>query len=139
MGWYNRKHTRVVRSTFGAELMAEDDGFLSATLVQGLFSEIIAGPFTAAALATSLENGQLPVALDLATDNMGLHRALSVGDIKIPAETQLLYKAMKQRLRCRQISILWWLDTRDIISDALTKGSLSREPLLKRNFGAQVN
>ena len=41
-----------------------------------------------------------------------------------------ILKALRDRLDARSINGLWWLDTRDMICDAMTKGTLSREPLL---------
>ena len=54
-------------------------------------------------------------------------------EVKTPSEPHLLYvmKALRDRLDTRAIDALWWLDTRDMICDAMTKGTLSREPLLK--------
>ena len=53
-------------------------------------------------------------------------------EVKTPSEPHLLYllKALRDRLDSRSIDALWWLDARDMICDAMTKGTLPREPLL---------
>ena len=53
-------------------------------------------------------------------------------EVKVPSEPHLLYllKALRDRLDSKAIDQLWWLDTRDMICDAMTKGTLSREALL---------
>ena len=51
----------------------------------------------------------------------------------MPAEPHLIYllRALKDRLEAGTVDSIWWMDTRDMISDVLTKGGLSRLPLLK--------
>ena len=52
--------------------------------------------------------------------------------MRVPSEPNLFYvlQALRDRLDARALSGLWWIDTRDMVCDAMTKGSLSREPLL---------
>jgi hypothetical protein len=58
---------------------------------------------------------------------------LSKEELKVPAEPHLVYllRAIKDRLLSGSIDNIWWIDTRDMISDVLTKGGLNRRPILK--------
>jgi hypothetical protein len=78
------------------------------------------------------DSGELPIDLELATDNKGMFSGVTATEVKTPSEPHLLYimKALRDRLDARSISALWWMDTRDMVCDAMTKGTLSREPLL---------
>ena len=51
---------------------------------------------------------------------------------KCPTEQQMLYeiKALRQHLLDGRIDRLTWIDTRDMLADALTKGKVSREAFL---------
>ena len=98
-----------------------------------MFSELINGPMTAAVMAKKTDIGDLGVELEIGTDNRGLFNGATATEIKIPSEPHLLYllKALRDRLDSHSIDALWWLDTRDMICDAMTKGTLPREPLLR--------
>eukprot|EP00972_Heterocapsa_arctica_P047946 7073461-Heterocapsa_arctica.AAC.1 len=52
--------------------------------------------------------------------------AVTAKEIKAPAEKRLIYLvvAMRDRLRTGQVAELWWIDSRDMITDALTKGGI---------------
>ena len=41
------------------------------------------------------------------------------------------WKALRERLEAKAIDSLWWFDTRDMVCDAMTKGNISRDALLK--------
>ena len=131
--FYSRKQPRVCRSTFSAELAGVEDGISNAMLVRGLLSEVVAGGLSPSYLAEHQEDGSLPVGLEVATDNRGLLSALQATEIKKPAEPHLLYllQALRSRLDTGSVRQLWWVDTRDMCSDAMTKGGLNREPLLR--------
>ena len=131
--FYSRKQPRVCRSTFSAELSSVDDASSIGMLIRGMFAEICMGPMRAADLARRTDQGDLVVELDLGTDNRGLFNGVTATEVKTPSEPHLLYllKALRDRLDTHSINALWWIDTRDMICDAMTKGTLSREPLLK--------
>ena len=69
----------------------------------------------------------------MATDNRGMFSGVAAVEVKTPSEPHLLYvmKALRDRLDTKAIYALWWFDTRDMICDAMTKGTLPREPLLR--------
>ena len=131
--FYSRKQPRVCRSTFSAELCSVDDASSIGLLIRGMFAELVRGPMSAAVMAKKTDCGDLGVELEIATDNRGLFNGATATEIKIPSEPHLLYllKALRDRLDSKSIDALWWFDTRDMICDAMTKGTLPREPLLR--------
>ena len=138
LDFYSRKQPRVFRSTFSAELASVDDGISTALTWQVLLNEVCYGPLAAAQILWSLDSGALPIRLVAATDNRGLFQAAGAAELRAPAEPHLLYllKALRDRLESGTVDALWWIDTRDMISDVLTKGGLSRDPILKLWYSA---
>ena len=124
----------LLLATFSAELCSVDDASSIGLLIRGMFAEIVNGPMSASALARKTDCGDLGVELEIGTDNRGLFNGATAVEIKIPSEPHLLYllKALRDRLDSKSIDALWWFDTRDMICDAMTKGTLPREPLLRR-------
>ena len=98
-----------------------------------MFSELLLGPMRAGELARRTDCGDMIVELEVATDHKGLFSGATATEVKIPSEPHLLYllKALRDRLDTHSIDCLWWFDTRDMICDAMTKGTLPREPLLR--------
>ena len=141
--FYSRKQPRVCRSTFSAELTSVDDATSIGLLIRGLFAELIHGPMKAGDLARRTDIGDLGVELEVGTDNKGLYSGTTATEVKTPSEPHLLYllKALRDRLDSHSIDALWWFDTRDMICDAMTKGNLPREPLLRlwRTAMLQIN
>ena len=129
--FYHRKQVRVCRSTFWAELTAVDDGTSHALVVQGMVTEILHGLLNAENLQNLMQHGNMPIPLVLTTDNKGFFSAVAAERISVTAEPYLLYllRAQRDRLETGTVSALWWVNTRD--SDALTKGGLSRVPILR--------
>ena len=98
-----------------------------------MFAELVHGPMTAAVMSQKTDAGEFGVELEVGTDNRGLFNGATATEVKTPSEPHLLYllKALRDRLDCKSIDALWWFDTRDMICDAMTKGALPREPLLR--------
>eukprot|EP00972_Heterocapsa_arctica_P115429 16447674-Heterocapsa_arctica.AAC.1 len=65
-------------------------------------------------------------------DAESVYQAIKASEIRVPTEANLLYplKAIRKHLDAHRINRLYWIDTRDMLCDGLTKGSLSRKPLL---------
>ena len=110
-----------------------DDDISNALLTLVMICEIVHGPLTAKQIQKCMDTGRLPVDLHVCTDNKGLFSALGAVELKAPAEPHLLYllRALRDRLEAGTLHKLWWVDTRAMISDALTKGGLAREPILQ--------
>ena len=63
---------------------------------------------------------------------MSVFAAVSAVFIKTPAEKSLLchVQFLRELLDYGVLAAIVWLDTRDMLSDGLTKGSVSRDALL---------
>ena len=130
--FYSRRQPRVCRSTFSAELCSTDDASSIGLLVRGMFAEMCLGPLRAEELARRTDSGDMPVELEVVTDNRGMFNGVTAVEVKTPSEPHLLYimKALRDRLDSGSIDAMWWFDTRDMVCDAMTKGNFSREALL---------
>ena len=64
--------------------------------------------------------------------------AATAGQIKVPADSSLLahVQYIRELLDNYVLKELWWADTRDMIADGLTKGSVDRAALDKAMEGA---
>jgi hypothetical protein len=130
--FYHRKQPRVCRSTYSAELSSVDDGVSHGLVMQGMLNEVVHGPLEARTLQHLMEHGRLPIPFAATTDNKGLFASVSADFLSVPTEPHLLYllRSLRDRIDAGTLRSLWWVDTRDMISDVLTKGGLSREPIL---------
>ena len=130
--FYHRKQTQVCRSTCSAELSAVDDGTSHGLVMQCSIVAVLHGPLSAVSLQQLMEGGSLPVPWEIVTDNQGMFSSVSAERLNVPTEPHLLYllRSFRDRLDAGTVQALWWIDTRDMISDALTKGGLNRQPLL---------
>ena len=65
-----------------------------------MFSELILGPVSAAEMARRTDSGDLPVDLEMATDNRGMFNGVTSTEVKTPSKPHLLYimKALRDRL-----------------------------------------
>ena len=73
------------------------------------------------------------------TDCRSIFSAVSSEHIRTPTEKSILFHAqwIRQLIDCN-VLILVWLDTRDMICDGLTKGSVDREALQRAMQGYWV-
>jgi alkylated DNA repair dioxygenase AlkB len=129
---YSRKQKRVCRSTFSAELNALVDALESGKVVMFMITELMVGSCSAEDLQQREELGRWPLPLECAVDAKSVFAAAAVADSKNPLEESLvtLVLIIREALQAERISKLWWIDTRDMLSDALTKGSCPRQALL---------
>ena len=84
-------------------------------------------------MATKQETGQLQPIIVAATDARAVYDAIAAADATDPAEASLKLHllAVRDRLRQRVLEAIHWLDTRDMLPDGMTKGSVPREALRK--------
>ena len=63
----------------------------------------------------------------------GMFSGVTPTDVKTPSKQHLLYvmKSLRDRQDSKSINATWWFDTRDMVCDAMTKGNISRDALLK--------
>ena len=75
----------------------------------------------------------------LAIDAMSVFAAVTATQVKEPAEKALWshVQYLRELLDTRVLDELWWLDTRDMGSDGLTKGSVERSELQSIMQGTQ--
>ena len=50
--------------------------------------------------------------------------------MKTPADKIFCLQALRDHLECQELSKLSWIDTRDMVADALNEGSIDRASLL---------
>ena len=125
-----KSQRHVCRSTFAAELLAAGDAADHGILLSHMIYELEHGPLTAyQARLRRMDGGYLPTAIYL--DAKSVFAAVSATFIKQPAEKSLLchVQYLRELLDKRIISWMFWVDTRDMYSDGLTKGAVSRELL----------
>ena len=84
------------------------------------------------------QGGYIPMALYV--DAKSIFAAITATFIKVPADKSLLIHVqyMREQLDLRVLQAIVWVDTRDMGSDGLTKGAVSRE-LLHQHMAGQVS
>ena len=95
--------------------------------------EVIHGPASALELARSVDIGNLPFPLHLVGDAHAVFSAIVASEIAVPNERTMLFgvKAVRDYLDTKKITALHRIDTRDMLADGLTKGTISRDSLLE--------
>ena len=75
----------------------------------------------------------------MTTDAESVYKSLICRDLKTPVEKTLLGQVMwiRELLQLGLIESLQWCDTRDMVADGHTKGSIDRELLLDLMKGIQ--
>ena len=125
------KQRRVVRATFTAELQngcdTVDRGFL---LLQALH-EMTTGDTSANCARNLRDSGGYNVPMILYLDAMSVYAAITATFVKTPAECGMLCHLLfiRELLDLGVLKALAWCDTRDMIADGLTKGSIDRDAL----------
>lgn len=132
LDYFSRRQSHVCRSTYAAELHALLDGTNQALLIRNVFSEIMQGPMTAAELSDAQLHGRHPMAVWACIDAKAVFDSIVGEPVKTPADAHLLVHALKVRewLDDGNLGKLWWVDTRDMVTDGMTKGVVNRSALL---------
>jgi len=75
----------------------------------------------------------IPIPLEAAIDCKSIFDALRPAETKLPVEATLilLLLQVKEMLVRNSLRALHWIDTRDMLSDGLNKGLVSRKALLE--------
>ena len=123
--WHCKQQRHVCRSTFAAELLASCDSVDSGVLTAQMIFEIENGPLSAAdARERRKKGGFIPIGLYL--DAKSVYAAVSATFIKTPAEKSLLthVQFLREWLDYDILTAMLWIDTRDMASDGLTKGTV---------------
>ena len=134
----SRKQRHVTRSTFAAELFGACDCMDLILVVNLALHEIEMGPVPAMTARQLRDEGGLCYSTYLCIDAMSVFSAITAKVVKPPAERSLVSHVqwLRQMLDWQVLRGIVWLDTRDMVSDGLTKGKVSRVQLhaLMRGF-----
>ena len=124
----SRKQKHVCRSTFSAELHSLCSAVSVGILLVGFFTELINGVMSLDAMVARYEIGSFTLPLDCCVDAYSVFQNVTRAPVECPTERQLLGHALQVNhwLKQRLLRFLWWIDTRDMVVDALTEGNISR-------------
>ena len=134
--WYSRKHRLVTRSTWAAELYTSVDGVDFLMVLGSAFTELITGVKVGTSglheLMQLRERGGHALPLQLVTDSMSIFTATDKMD-RLPAEANTVHHLqwLQELTRKTVLACMWWVDTRDMLADAMNKGSVSKDDLIK--------
>ena len=100
-------------------------------LLAQLLQEILHGVDTYTTARQRREHGNWQVPMALAVDAMSVFAAVTATQLKIPTERSLWshVQYLRELLDTGVLKYLWWIDTRDMWADGLTKGSVDRQLL----------
>jgi len=121
----------VVRATFSSELFASCDSVDHGILLQLMLHEIRQGPVSKMQGRQLREQGGYAIPAVVYLDALSVYAAVTATNIKIPAEKSLLshIQFIRETLDNKVLQAIVWLDTRDMIADGLTKGTVERDLL----------
>ena len=133
LDYVSRKQKHVCRATFAAELFAAVDTADMLIMLNGALYELQHGVQTTERMRKLREEGGYSLPSWLLIDADSVFSAIAASPIKTPAERSLLIQLqwLKELLDRGIITKIVWCDTRDMVADALTKGSISRDALHK--------
>ena len=134
LDYYCRKHSRVCRSTYTAELHNLIDICNQALLVRSMLVELEVGPTAPAKLAEIIDSGlHNMISVEGIVDAKAVFDSVTADVVKTPDDKHMLLHALKLRewLDRGALRAVWWCDTLDMIGDGMTKGSVDREAILE--------
>jgi hypothetical protein len=109
------------------------DGIETGKLITMALTEIMTPVLTARQLDEKERTGQLIVPIEAMLDARSVYESLAANETRTPAESTLIsiLFQIKESLLSHTVRRLWWIDTRDMVSDGLNKGVIGRQALLK--------
>ena len=80
-----------------------------------------------------MDKGEWAFPVEAVVDAMSVFTNITAADVKLPLEESLIaiVMAFREQFSVGHLKTLWWCQTDDMLADALTKGAVHREPLLK--------
>jgi hypothetical protein len=128
----SRRQRRVSRSTYAAEINGAADTLEPAKLVAMIYTEILCGVQTGLQQKERMMTGNWPIHIELAIDAKSVFDSIVVRDVKIPSEQSLIaiLLSIREQITYGLIKYVWWVDTLDMVADALTKGIVPRNEIL---------
>lgn len=124
-----RRQRRVVRSTFSAELNGPVDSIEQVLLLQCTLHRIYCGTTrTPEHMIDLLEGGTLYPPIDFCVDAKAVFDAIRASDACEFAGSSLKLHliSVRDRMAHGLIRRLYWVDTRDMLADGLTKDGIDR-------------
>ena len=134
-----KSHRLTIRSSYGAETIAASHGFDASYPTVITLAELKYGVLKPEQLKLYREEGGLALKVILTTDAESVFKSITSRDLKTPAEKTLLGHIawIRELLQLKLLESIQWCDTRDMVADGHTKGSIDREMLLKLMKGQQ--
>ena len=127
----------VTRSTFASETLAAVGTTDGLTPLMYTLEEMIRGVVDPSRARQLREQGGFTFDNELCVDAMNLYCALSAQYPKMPAEKTLYTHIawVRDLLKAGIVRAVSWVDTRDMLADALTKGKIDRQAILSAMSG----
>ena len=125
----SKKQTKVCRSTFAAELHSGLEPIGLAMIINAALTEVLTGPRSAAQLVELQDSGKHALELSLMLDAKSVWSSAIGDEAKCMDQTVYLHLLKLRQLLGPVIRAIGWVDTRDMLSDGLTKGIVSRDLL----------
>lgn len=136
--YVSRSQKHVTRNTFASELFAACDAMDHGCLLAVILHQVQTGQCNVATACQLREQGGWATRIILAIDAMSIFSAITATQIKIPADSSLLshLQYLRELLDHQVLNVFWWIDTRDMRADGLTKGAIDRVALHTAMEGA---
>ena len=82
-------------------------------------------------MVRAITTGSVPMKIEAITDSYSTFSYLAVAHLKLPAEKGTYYHLayLREELTTSRVRSVNWIDTRDMITDGLAKGSVDRTML----------
>ena len=121
----------MTRSIFVAELLSGCDAVDRGILLSQMLHEIYTGNACISAACQLREYGGYAIPMALYVDAQSVFVSITSTFIKAPADNAVLshIQYIRELLDTRVLQWLFWVDTRDMCADGLTKGSIDRETI----------
>ena len=128
LDWYARKHSRVVRSTYAAELLSLIDAVGQGNSIASCLDEVIVGAHSALELLKRHQKGLRLVPHDAGIDAKAVYDGITATQPRTPADKPLFLHAlaMREYPQAGWVDKLYWFDTLAMLADGLTKGAVDR-------------
>ena len=99
-----------------------------ASIIAGFTLEAAQGPQTAEAMVQAISNGRVPMPIEAHTYSYSIFSSLVSAHLKLPAEMSTYYHLayLREQLATGPSTSDNWTDTRDMVADGRTRGSVDR-------------
>ncbi len=135
-----KTHRLAIRSSYSVEIVGASHGMEDAYPTIITLIELKQGALSADLLKKYGDYGKLPLQVTLTIDAESVYKSITSLDLKTPAEKTLLGHVMwiRDQLEKGTITQVQWCDTRDMVADGHTKGSVDRKALIDLMNGKQI-